>query len=197
MQSAPVFKHLPDSKTLPQPPGSELAAPHFVRPGSIFDLLNFRMSELLNLSGSLVTRMCEGEFGVTRNEWALMAMMAALGPRSPSELARHTTIDRSQASKTLKILQAKGLALREPLPHDRRRAQIRLTARGTTLFEALFPRAVAINQAVLAVLNEEEQRQLADFLARMHRQAQGVSASGLVDARANRRRGGSRVRWRG
>ena len=176
---------------------SEALPPDLERPRSIFDLLNFRLSEFMNLSGSLVTRICEGEFGVTRNEWALIAMLAAMGPSSPSDLARRTTIDRAQASKTLRVLQAKELAVREPLPHDRRRARIRLTQRGEALFTVLFPRAVAVNQAMLSALDASERRQLADFLLRMHRQAVEVATSGLVEARADRRRGGSRVNWRG
>ena len=86
--------------------------PNFQRPGSIFDLVNFRAGEFLGYSGSIVTRLCEGQFGVTREEWQIMAMLAALGPMSPSELAERTTIDRGQCSRTPRGLMNKRLTFR-------------------------------------------------------------------------------------
>ena len=74
--------------------------PNLQNPSSIFDLLNFRVSEFYGVSGSLVTKLCEGEFGVTREEWQFIAMLAHLGPLAPSDLAQRTTVDRSQASRT-------------------------------------------------------------------------------------------------
>ena len=40
--------------------------PQFENPQSIFDLLNFQLHEFLGISGSLVTRICENEYGITR-----------------------------------------------------------------------------------------------------------------------------------
>lgn len=175
----------------------ESAAPDLARPRSIFDLLNFRLSEFMNVSGSLVTRMCEGEFGVTRQEWQFIAMLATMGPTSPSDLARRTTIDRSQGSKTLRELALKKLVRREAVAHDGRRALVHLSERGLRLFEAVFPRAVGINQAVLSSLTDEETRVLALCIHKIHQRALQVADSGMVDAHANRRHGGSRATWQG
>ena len=88
---------------------SQSPYPNFKDPQSIFDLFNFVVYEFLSLSGSVVTRICEGDIGITREEWQFVAMLAKLGEMSPSDLASRTTIDRSQASKTLRTLMAKGL----------------------------------------------------------------------------------------
>ena len=108
--------------------------PNLLKPKSIFDLLNFRIAEFYGVSGSLVTRMCEGSYGITREAWQVIAMLAALGPMSPSALATKTTIDRSQASKTLKGLSSKKLIFRRAVPGDGRRAIIGLTASGQALY---------------------------------------------------------------
>jgi DNA-binding MarR family transcriptional regulator len=170
--------------------------PDFEQPQSIFDLLNFRLAEFMSLSGSLVTRMCEGEFGITRQEWQFIAMLATMGSATPSELARRTTIDRSQGSKTLRVLVDKKLIRRERFPHDRRRALIHLTERGQQLHHTVFPRTVAIHQAVMDCLDRDERRQLAQWIQRLHQRVEEVARSRIVDVPASRRKGGSRAAWR-
>lgn len=173
----------------------------FVSPTSIFDLVNFRVSEFYGVSGSLVTRLCEGEFGVTREEWQFVAMLAALGPLSPSDLAARTVVDRSQTSRTLGALVAKGLLVRQKLADDGRRVRVSLSTRGQALYAQVLPLVVRIHQEVLEVLSPRERRTLARTLARLHARALEVSehhrnreAGG--GAKAARRLGGSRVRWR-
>lgn len=169
--------------------------PNLKQPASIFDLLNFRVSEFYNLSGSLVTRLCEGEFGVTREEWQFIAMLAALGTLSPSELAAKTTVDRSQGSKTLRGLLGKQLIYRERVAGDGRRARVGLTEAGWALYRRVFPRVVAVHGAMLSALDDEEVAVLARCLGKMQATATQVTRSGLVGVQADRRHGGSRSTW--
>jgi DNA-binding MarR family transcriptional regulator len=168
---------------------------NLVKPGSIFDLLNFRIAEFYGLSGSLVTRLCEGKYGITREAWQFIAMLAALGPMSPSELATKTTVDRSQASKTLKGLIAKKLIFRRAVPGDGRRATIGLTLTGHALYEQIFPKVVEVHHSVLADLSIQEKKLLASSLQKIQAGAVRATATRLVDAHADRRHGGSRASW--
>lgn len=175
--------------------GFPLDTPNLASPASIFDLLNFRVAEFYGVSGSLVTRLCEGEFGVTREEWQFIAMLAALGSLSPSELAARTTVDRSQGSKTLRGLQAKKLIFRETVPGDGRRARVGLTEDGWALYVRVFPRVVEVHTAMLSALDGAEMAVLARCLRKMQETAEAVSRSGLVAVPADRRHGGSRSTW--
>lgn len=177
------------------PPVVQSTIPRLGQPGTIFDLLNFRVSEVYNVSGSLVTRLCEGEFGITREEWAFLAMMAALGPLSPSELATQTTADRSQTSKTLRNLASKKLIHRDPVANDRRRAIVRLSSSGMAMYRKVFPRVVEIHHAVLSGLSEHELEVLARCIWKMQVRVLEVEKGGLVAAHAHRRSGGSRNSW--
>jgi DNA-binding MarR family transcriptional regulator len=172
-----------------------LEIPRFAAPRSIFDLLNFRVSEFYNVSGSLVTRLCEGQVGITREEWAFVAMLAVLGQVSPSELAARTTIDRSQCSRTLRSLWAKKLIYRQAVPQDGRRALIGLTPAGEALYQEVFPRVVQVHQAILGALEPAEVEVLARCIWKMSVRALQVQQEGLVDAQADRRHGGSRATW--
>lgn len=179
----------------PTPPLVQTTDPDLGQPRTIFDLLNFRVSEVTNVSGSLVTRLCEGEFGITREEWAFLAMLAALGPMSPSDLAAQTNADRAQASKTLSGLAHKKLIDRMSVAQDRRRAIVRLSESGAQLYARVFPRVVEIHHAVLGGLDAQERDMLARCIRKMQLRALEVQKAGLVDAHAHRRIGGSRKVW--
>jgi DNA-binding MarR family transcriptional regulator len=171
------------------------ATPNLIAPTTIFDLLNFRIAEFFGLSGSLVTRLCEGQYGITREAWQFIAMLAALGPMSPSDIATRTTVDRSQVSKTLKTLSAKKLIARQAVPRDGRRITIVLTDSGRALYQKVFPKVVEVHHLVLAELTEQEKKVLAKCLLKMQLGAQKATGMGIVNVAADRRHGGSRVSW--
>lgn len=181
-------------------PKASLAAPdplpHFENPQSIFDLLNFQMHEFLGISGSLVTRICENDYGITREEWQFAAMLAELGGMSPSDLAARTTVDRSQTSKTLRGLMAKGLVDRQPVPGDGRKARVLLTESGMQLYKKIFPRVVQVHNEVMQDLNTDEREALARAMQMLRGRALAVAQRHKPGSPAGRRLGGSRARWK-
>ena len=46
------------------------------QPAALDDLLLYRLSRLLSVGGSMVIRLCEGRFGITRREWRVIARLA-------------------------------------------------------------------------------------------------------------------------
>jgi DNA-binding MarR family transcriptional regulator len=173
-------------------PKSSLAAsdplPHFENPQSIFDLLNFQLHEFLGISGSLVTRICENEYGITREEWQFAAMLAELGGMSPS--------DRSQASKTLRGLMTKGLVDRQPVPGDGRKARVQLTEAGMQLYGQIFPRVVQVHNEVIQDLCIDEREALARAMHRLRARALAVAQRHKPEGATGRRLGGSRAKWK-
>jgi DNA-binding MarR family transcriptional regulator len=71
-----------------------LADPH-----TVDDLLNYRLSRLFASSGAMVIRLCEGRYGITRREWRLIALLAAHGAMSPSQLAARAHLERARTSR--------------------------------------------------------------------------------------------------
>lgn len=164
-------------------------------PRSIFDLVNYQMHQIESANASNVTRICEGEFGITRREWRFIGLLAAVGATTPSNLAVHAGLDRSRTSKALMPLLAKGLIERRSQPGDRRRAQVRLSLAGQQLHDQLFPRIRLVNTELLAVLDDAQVQVLATLLATLKDRAMHLVHSDLVEAQADRRRGGSRKTW--
>ncbi len=171
--------------------------PAFAAPRSILDLLNLAIYEVIGISGSLVTRICESDYGITREEWQFMAMLADLGAMSPSEIAQRTSVDRSQVSRTLGRLVAKQLVLRQRVPGDARRVRMVISARGQALYQKIFPRVVDVHHAMLQGFSPEERVTLAASLAQIKRNALRVESRLGPAGTAPRRLGGSRRRWSG
>jgi DNA-binding MarR family transcriptional regulator len=161
------------------------------------DLLNFQLKHLLTIGGAPAIRLCEGKFGVTRAEWRLVAALVESGAMNPTALAALTHMEPGRVSLVLTRLLAKGFVERMEEVTDRRRASMRATAAGERLYAELFPQLAEINRRIVSVLSESETQQLEECLRRLTERAQQIyDEGGGVDARANRRLGGSQRAWR-
>ena len=165
-----------------------MPALRLARPTSLDDLLLYRMSRLLGVAGSMVIRLCEGRFGITRREWRVLALLARHEGLLSSELAEQAQLDRARTSRAVTSLVAKKLVRRATGVADRRQARLSLTEKGRALHQALFPLVSEINQGLLAALATDEVQHLDAMLATMQQQADR-----MVDAaelpKADRRRG--------
>jgi DNA-binding MarR family transcriptional regulator len=158
-------------------------------PKVLGDLLIYRLGRLYSTAGAMTLRICEGEFGIARREWRLLAVLGEGGALQPSELATRAELDRSRTSRALAGLQAKGLVHRQVVAHDRRLAHVALTEQGRLLHARMLPRVAAINSAVLALLGDDQVAELDHLLGALQQRAtQLLGASSWP--KADRRRGG-------
>lgn len=156
------------------------------------DLLLYRLTRLLAVAGSMVIRICEGRFGITRREWRLIATLASRGELSSSQLAEHAQLDRARTSKAVGSLVAKALISRETRAGDRRQVTLALTERGRALYDELFPLVRAINAELGAALDAEEAARFDAALRRLQAQADRMlDAAVLVLPKADRGRRGA------
>jgi DNA-binding MarR family transcriptional regulator len=162
------------------------------RPTSLDDLLLYRMSRLLGVAGSMVIRLCEGRFGITRREWRVLALLARHEGLLSSQLAEQAQLDRARTSRAVTSLVAKKLVRRETGRADRRQARLALTPAGRALYEALFPLVQGINVQLLAALPPDGTAQLEAALDALQARADAMVLQADLP-RADRRRGG-RVR---
>lgn len=159
-------------------------------PGSMDDLLLYRISRLLGVAGSMVIRLCEGRFGITRREWRVVALMAHDEGLRSSQLAERAQLDRARTSKAITSLVAKGLVRRDPSPGDRRQATLALTVAGRALYAELFPLVGQINQALLAGVAPAELAVLDHLLDHLQGRADALVSQAGALPKADRRRGG-------
>ena len=164
------------------------------RLASVDDLLLYRLSHLTGTAGAMVVRLCEGGYGITRREWAVLAQLYGEPEGlSPSVLAGRMHRDRARTSRALGALQGKGLIERVALAHDRRSVRVSLTSSGRAIYDELMPQVQAINARILQVLSPAQKAALDQALADLHGQAQQLLAEMAPELpKADRRRGGRR-----
>jgi len=157
-------------------------------PAGLDDLLLYKLSRLLAVGGSMVIRLCEGRFGITRREWRVIARLAQEQELLSSELADSIQLDRARTSRAVSSLVAKKLVRRQAGPSDRRQARIALTDKGRSLHASLFPLVCEINRGLLAPLAAADVRQLDVTLAALQAQADAMVQAAQLP-KADRRRG--------
>lgn len=155
-------------------------------PDGIQDLLLFRMSKILSIGGGMVTRICEGQFGITRREWAVLAIVAQSDAMQWSRIAEQSELDQARLSRAVSSLVAKGLAAKRQVPS--RGVWVSLTDAGRAVFSELFPVTRAVNLRLLEGLSDVERQQLGLALDSIHQRAVAL-AEGTPLPKADRRRG--------
>ena len=163
-----------------------------LRLASVDDMLLYRLGQLTAVAGAMVVRLCEGGYGITRREWAVLAQLHGQ-PHGllPSVLAERMKRDRARTSRALTALQAKGLVERHTLAHDRRSVSVRLSEAGHVLYAELMPQVQAINARILEALDDQERRTFDAALERLRVRAQALlDETGAELPKADRRRGG-------
>jgi DNA-binding MarR family transcriptional regulator len=162
--------------------------PRLRHPQALCDLLIYRLGRLYATAGAMTLRVCEGEFGIPRREWRLLAVLGEAGELQPSELATRAELDRARTSRALAGLLAKGLVLRQTVASDRRLARVCLTEQGQRLHARMLPGVAAINSGILAPLHDGQVASLELLLQTLQQEANQLLAA-AVWPKADRRRG--------
>jgi DNA-binding MarR family transcriptional regulator len=108
--------------------------------------------------------------GLKHWQFKVLLTLRRLGPpyeASPSDLADLLGLTRGALSARLAPLEEAGLITRTPDAEDRRRVHVRLTPAGYAAFEQHAASEEEDENALLAVLSEEEKRTLAGLLRRL------------------------------
>lgn len=79
------------------------------------------------------------EFGLSREEWRLLFLLAEEEEVSSPDLARRTTLDKVQVTRASQRLEEKGLLTRKVAETDRRLRIYRCTDEGRALFSEALP----------------------------------------------------------
>lgn len=144
------------------------------QPSELDDLFLYQLACLSRTAGTMVVRLCEGGFGITRREWAMISLLAAKGPLQPSQLAEQVRLDRTRTSRTISALIAKELVQKRAIAGDGRHALVQLTASGQALYEELFPKVQLINQQLLDDVSEAQLQTLSQVFAKIGQRAEAM-----------------------
>jgi DNA-binding MarR family transcriptional regulator len=129
--------------------------------------LPYRLSVLSNRISQDIARLYAGRFGLNVTEWRLLAVLGRFPDLSATELAERTAMDKVAVSRAVASLVAEGRLTRKVDGDDRRRAKLRLSAKGYKIYDEVAPLALAYEQRLLASLCAEERATLDALLDRL------------------------------
>jgi len=130
------------------------------------DFLPYRLSITSNLVSDRIARTYEALFGLSIPEWRLVAVIAETGAITQAELGERTRMDKVTVSRAAIALTGRGLLARAPNESDRRSYHLSLTREGQALYEAVAPKALAMERELFARFSAGE---LAAFTAMLRR----------------------------
>jgi DNA-binding MarR family transcriptional regulator len=161
-------------------------------PQALEDLLLYRLTRVMRATSCLVVRLLEGEHGITRREWALLATLHGCEALTSSALAERLQLDRVRTSRALQGLVAKSLVSTQRDAHDGRKVWVSLSDTGRALYAVVFPQIAQINVELGAALAPEALAVLWHSLDRLEARGRQLVQQGRVPGKANRSRRAAR-----
>lgn len=131
------------------------------------DHLPYRLLLLARMIDRETAKQLQGQFGLTLAEWRLLAIAAALGPCSASEIGAAGEIDRAEVSRAFRRLEAAGLMQREPDPAHKKRLIITPTSSGQALYIEVRQSRQEFFRSVLSGLEQKERIEMDRNLERI------------------------------
>jgi DNA-binding MarR family transcriptional regulator len=141
------------------------------------DMEAFVPSAITNLAQRITTTASAAyrpHFGVGITDWRVMALLAAEPWIAPVKICEATGLDKAAVSRSLRDLGQAGLVEARPGEPNQRRLPFALTAEGLRVHDELVTVARGREERLLRGFSAEERRLLADFIARLRREVEGL-----------------------
>ena len=144
---------------------------------SIENWLLYRLWSVSQEAGFMLEQFYSKKFGLNGEGWRSIAALATYAPISAKQLAVILDLNAVQMTRALTKLQKLGLLSRRTDPHDKRRIVLRLTPKGSGVFQQIVPKALTVESEVMSGFSTAEREQLASFLKRMEKNVAGAPSS--------------------
>ncbi|GGO75513.1 transcriptional regulator [Marinobacterium nitratireducens] len=115
-------------------------------------------------------------FGVTIPEWRILARLAEDERLNSRDIGRITMMDKSKVSRGVKLLDGKGLLIKEKDEQDHRVTYLSLSEAGCRLYHELAPRALEWESRLIRVLDTSEYRDLMRILEKLDKQLDSMES---------------------
>jgi DNA-binding MarR family transcriptional regulator len=140
--------------------------------------LPYRLAVLAEAVSRSMAAVYHQRFELSRDEWRLLAALGEGGPLQAAQAAQVTTLDKMQASRALRSLEARGLVERQTDESDRRHVIVQLRPAGRALLRQVQPMVMAREAYLLEALDDEERAVLDRALAKLLHRAKALQDYG-------------------
>ncbi|MDO8861946.1 helix-turn-helix domain-containing protein [Haliea sp. E1-2-M8] len=133
--------------------------------------LPYLVNNLADRISTGLSRIYDGEYGLSIPEWRVLANLAEHGVLNAKQIVSTTGMEKSKVSRAVKNLTARGLILQRRKEEDNRARDLALTAAGLALYGDLVPHALAWEGELLDCLSVSEYRDFMYLLGKLRQRA--------------------------
>lgn len=119
-------------------------------------------------------------FGLSREEWRLLLLLADAGKLTSRELKLRTSLDKVQISRAADKLERKGLIIRSVPAADQRLRVYTCSDAGRALFSEIFPIVEARATAIVGKMSTKDRKSLNDGIEALAK-AVATHTQGLLE----------------
>ncbi len=130
----------------------------------------YRLSVLSLAISKGIAGLYSERFGIGIMEWRVIAVLGNYQPLSAGGICQRTNMDKVQVSRAVASLTRSGLVLRRTDRDDRRKALLRLSARGQRVYQEIVPLALDWERRLMQALSEREQATFDRLLKKLEHQ---------------------------
>jgi DNA-binding MarR family transcriptional regulator len=138
----------------------------------------YRLSVAANRVSRMFARRYSEAYGLSIPEWRVLAIVGRSGTVSPSLVGESTAMDKVKVSRAAASLVARGLLRQTHDPADGRGRLLRLTRRGTSVYEGMVPLACELEGQLAEGMTRTEWSTLLRALGKLDAHAKAFSGGG-------------------
>lgn len=142
------------------------------------NFLPYRLSVLAQLVSESLHDLYAEPFGLTVTQWRVMAALGRFAPLTASEVGQRIVMDKVAVSRAVAGLMERGLIERATDRQDRRRASLRLSARGRAMHGRIVPLALGYQERLYKSFDADERRSFDALTERLFTQAKALREAG-------------------
>jgi DNA-binding MarR family transcriptional regulator len=150
----------------------------------LFKFVPFRLNRLAAEVSSALSAEYQTRYGLDIPEWRVLATLGFRSDACSAQyIAQCTRTHKSTISRAVTSLMKRQIIERVENADDRREFRLRLTRKGTELYEELIPRLLRREQEILSCLSAPERKALAALLGKIEASLDLVQTSQEADAK--------------
>ena len=141
----------------------------------VHDFITTRLSTLVGLLKRKLTLPYATQFGLSVSEWRVLSLLEHAGTLPFGELVEQSTSDKSLVSRTIRLLEEKGLLTISPeSEHAKKKIACAITSKGQELCEEALHIARRRQAEILCTLPSDERAVLYDAIQKLQKAIMAV-----------------------
>ncbi len=133
--------------------------------------LPYQLSALSNKISQGIAKYYREQHDITVSEWRVLAILSDVNHQTAKELTEHSQMDKVKISRTMKLLESKGLITERTCKDDARARRYNLTINGRQLINEVKPKAIDFEKRLISTLTEGEISILQKCISTLNQQA--------------------------